>query len=186
MMRCPKCNAENAEGAALCASCGADLTAPAEAPSPAAPRGRSRLSGMAVLALIAACAAPWCQVLRDLAIGPSDPDQVRLLLTALDIAATVLFLLAVALGAIVFVKVLVHRGQLRGAALGLGAFVLGIGGMLSDMLGTMTSGTVSDILTGMGGGSGVYNYQITLVIAAAAIVSEIVLAFTGRGERKAA
>lgn len=187
-MRCPKCDAENPDGATECASCGAALAEPegaagavsVEAP---APPKRRRISRLAILALLAACAAPWAQVARDQAGGPwatADPTKLYPLLWGLEILGLVLFLAAIAVGAISAVQVCLRRAELRGVALAIGGVLLGLGGMMGESLSGSLRPPVRDILTQMGGGAGVYNPQTTLIVAVAVIVLEIVLWLTGR------
>ncbi len=56
-MFCPKCGAQNADGASFCSKCGAGMTVAAPPPAPAAPAprhvaGTERTSGMAITALV--------------------------------------------------------------------------------------------------------------------------------------
>jgi len=184
-MRCPACNAENAEGATVCASCGKNMpqaAAPSAAETAAAqpaarPKGR-RLSKIAVFALIAAAIAPSMQVLRDSAGGhwvSADPAKSYLVLTILDSGATVLLLAAIVAGLIALAQVVVRSGELRGAALAVGGLILGVGGMLGSMYGNAMSGAAGEVLSAMGGGGGIYVWQTTAVMAGAAIVAEIVV-----------
>jgi len=179
-MRCPACNAENVEGATVCASCGKNMpqaAAPSAAETSAAqPRGR-RLSKIAVFALIAGAIAPSLQVLRDSAGGhwlSADPAKSYLVLTILDSGATVLLLAAIVAGLVALAQV-ISRPNLRGGALAVGGLILGVGGMAGSMYGNAMSGPAGEVLSAMGGGGGIYVWQTTAVIAGAAIVAEIVV-----------
>ena len=193
-MRCPECGEEAAEGSTACGSCstelGGEAKPSAQASAAAAPaRPRRRLSRFAVIALLAACAAPWMQVLRDGAGGkwaPSDPAVLFAILTGFDVLGLAFFVIAILLGAVALMQVLVNRSTLRGWALALGGLMLGLGGMMSERLEAMLRGTpAADVVAGMAGGAGIYNWVLTAVIVVEVVVIEIMLGIGGRGPAEA-
>lgn len=188
-MRCPECGEEIAEGSTECAKCS---TASGEGTEPvvqvsggeAPTRPRRRLSRMAIIGLVAVCIAPWLHVLRDQAGGawaPSDPATLYLLLTGFEVLGLAFFMLGILLGTVSLVQVVMNWAKLRGAALGLCALILGLGGMLGETLGNTLYGTpAGDVFAGMRGGEGIYKPAVTWVIVAAMVVIEIMLGLTGR------
>ncbi len=181
-MRCPACDAENAEGAKTCVSCGKSMVQ-AETPSAAAARPAARakgrrLSKLALFALIAAAIAPSMQVMRDSAGGhwlSADPSKSYIVLTILDSGAVVLFVAAIIASLIALAQVIARPG-LRGGALAVGALILAVAGMAGGLFGFAAPGALGDVLRAMGGGGGLYIWKTTAVIAGAAIVAEIVVA----------
>jgi len=182
-MRCPACDADNPEGATACTSCGKSIPQAAEptsAPGPvAAPPSRKRLSRLAVFALLAAALAPTLQVQRDFAGGPlllrfTGPSY--LLLMGLDTAANVLFVAAV-IASIVALAQVILRPDLRGGALAVAGLLLAVGGVVGGTYAALMRGQAGVLLRAMGGGAGVYIWQTTVIVLAAAVVCEIVLAF---------
>lgn len=185
-MRCPACTVENAEGATVCASCGKDMTAAADAPAaqaaPAsAPAAGRRLSRLAVLALIAASIAPSMQVQRDLAGGRYFGTLAKnpMFLMGLDVGANVLFAIAIIAGIVALAQV-IRRSDLRGGALAVGGLVLALGGMASSTYGSSLEGRAGELLRAMGGGSETYVWRTTVIVLGAAVLSEIVLILFGR------
>jgi hypothetical protein len=152
----------------------------AAAPQPAQPAARAkgrRLSKLAVFALIAVGIAPSMQVMRDSGGGhwlSADPARAYVILTALDSGAMVLFIAAIIASLVALAQVL-SRPALRGGALAVGAGILAAAGMASGFLGFTTGGALGDVVSAMGGGGGLYIWKTTAVIAAAAIIAEIVI-----------
>ena len=182
-MRCPACDVENAAGATVCTSCGKNMTQPAgAAPAQvfAAPPAKGRrLSRLAVFALLAAALAPSLQVLRDQAGGPLFahlPGKGYLLLMVLDTGATVLFVAAAIAGVVALAQVLI-RSDLRGGALAVGGLLLAVGGMAAGTYATFMPGQAGILIRAFGSGGDSYVWQTTVIVLAAAVVCEIVLAF---------
>jgi len=181
-MRCPACDAENAEGATTCASCGKGMvqagTSSVAAPQATARTKSRRLSKFAVFALLAAAIAPSMQVMRDSAGGhwlSADPTKSYIILMALDSGAVVLLVAAI-IASLVALAQVIARPALRGGAVAVGALILAVGGMAGGLFGSTTPGALGEMLTAMGGGGGLYIWKTTAVIAGAAIVAEIVIA----------
>jgi hypothetical protein len=152
----------------------------ATAPQPAQPAARAkgrRLSKLAVFALIAAGIAPSMQVMRDSAGGhwlSADPAKSYVVLTALDSGALVLFVAAI-IASLVALAQVIARPALRGGALAVGAGILAAAGMAGGLFGPTTGGALGAALNAMGGGGSLYVWKTTAVIAAAAIIAEIVI-----------
>jgi hypothetical protein len=189
-MRCPACDVENAAGATVCTSCGKNMTQPAgAAPAQvfAAPPAKGRrLSRLAVFALLAAALAPSLQVLRDQAGGPLFAHLAikthffatkgYLFLMVLDTGATVLFV-AAAIAAVVALAQVLIRSDLRGGALAVGGLLLAVGGMAAGTYATFMPGQAGILIRAFGSGGDSYVWQTTVIVLAAAVVCEIVLAF---------
>ncbi len=187
-MRCPACGVENSDGATVCTSCGKDLTpvaaqtAVATTTKPEAPalRLRSRpLSKMALFGLILGVLAPFLQVLADgpwIAVKPGahGAAQNYVIIMALTYGGTLCLFLAIIFGLLTLSQV--AKRTVRGGALAVGAFLLGLGGMFGKYYAMLMPSEAARIIATMGE-QGYYVWQTTVIVAAAAIVCEIVLAF---------